>query len=205
MKKFVLLLLIITMTLFGFQNVKANESLQEDVSNKLIRFHVIANSDNEKDQKLKLKVKDNVIRYIQPKLKQCKSIEESRKVLLQNNKNIIQLAKDTIKSEGYEYKVKSTLSRENFPIKTYGNITLPAGNYQAYRIVIGEGKGRNWWCVMFPPLCFIDVTKGEVSYKDTEKQMKRVLSNKEYKFVDNTHKDKVVLKFKVAEIIKSLR
>lgn len=198
-------------------NVEDSTSLQSSIENKLIRFHVIANSDKAEDQALKLKVRDKVLEYISPKLKACKSIEESRSILMQNDKNIRDIAKAVIKNNGYSYNVVTMLSKENFPIKTYGNITLPQGEYEAYRIIIGSGEGRNWWCVMFPPLCFIDITKGEVSYKETEKAMKQVLSEKEYEEVDNTNKitddnkeeernssEKLEIRFKIFDEIKKL-
>lgn len=204
MKKIFIILSVISILIFGVVNVSAKTNYQEDIAKKIIRFHVIANSDSQSDQALKIKIKNNIIKYIQPKLKNCKNINESREVLKRNDKNMIKLAQNIVYSEGYKYKVRSTFSKENFPIKTYGNITLPEGKYEAYRIIIGTGSGRNWWCVMFPPLCFIDVTKGEVSSKKTEKQMKRVLSDKEYNSIDNTQSNKVVLKFKIGDFINSL-
>ena len=181
------------------------ENDQKDIASKIIRFHVIANSDSKDDQALKLKVRDKVLEYMQPKLKKSKSIEESRKVIKQNNEEIIAIANRVIKENGYNYSVRTTLSNENFPIKTYGNITLPQGEYEAYRIIIGTGKGQNWWCVMFPPVCFVDITKGEVSYKQTEEQMKRVLSPEEYKIVNNqlnksNNKKDIKIQFKLLEI-----
>lgn len=172
------------------QTLQVNEeevvdSAIEDISQKLIRFHVIANSDEEKDQALKLKVRDEVLKYIQPMLKDSKDIDNSREILKRENENILNIARNVIKENGYSYEVDSTLSREYFPVKTYGNITLPQGEYEAYRILIGSGEGKNWWCVMFPPICFVDVTKGAVAYEETEKEMKEVLSEDEYKMVDN--------------------
>lgn len=163
---------------------QANPSVEE-ISEKLIRFHVIANSDREEDQALKLKVRDEVLTYIQPMLKDSESIEMSREILARENDRIIQIAKEVIAANGYDYSVESTLSREYFPIKTYGNITLPQGEYEAYRIIIGTGEGQNWWCVMFPPICFVDVTKGAVAYEETEEEMKEVLDEEEYKMVNN--------------------
>ncbi|SHK64669.1 stage II sporulation protein R [Clostridium cavendishii DSM 21758] len=185
------------------------ENTEEDISNKLIRFHVIANSDKDEDQNLKLKVRDGILKYIEPKLKDSKSIEESRKILKKNNDEILAIASSIIKSNGYNYKVKSTLDRENFPEKTYGNITLPQGEYEAYRVLIGSASGKNWWCVMFPPLCFVDITKGQVAYKETENQMKKVLNNAEYEKIDNTKektkKDKKInFRFKIVDKIKEL-
>ncbi len=97
--------------------------------------------------------------------------------------------------------LETTLTRENFPVKEYGNIVLPQGEYEAYRILIGEGKGQNWWCVMFPPLCFIDVTKGQVAYDETEKKMKDVLSEEEFKSV-NKKENNVNFEFKVIDLFK---
>lgn len=186
-----------------------NEDLdvQSSIEKKLIRFHVIANSDTTFDQALKLKVRDKVLEFIYPKLKDSKSIEESRKIIKNNDEAIQKVAQEVISKSGYDYDVVTMLSKEKFPVKTYGNITLPQGEYEAYRIIIGSGKGQNWWCVMFPPLCFIDVTKGEVSNKETEKSMKQVLSENEYKEVDNSktvvpkkQNEQVIVKFKIVEI-----
>lgn len=187
----------------GAKQVKSDEEIVKDISEKLIRFHVIANSDEEFDQELKIKVKDNIINYIFPKLKDSKSIDQSREILRNNNKQILKIAEKTIKENGYNYSVNSTLDRENFPEKVYGNITLPQGEYEAYRVIIGSGQGKNWWCVMFPPLCFVDVTKGQVSDKETEETMKRVLDDDEYTEISNKNdKNKVKIKFKIVEIIK---
>lgn len=208
------------------ETVNQNEVTVDEIAEKLIRFHVIANSDGEADQNLKLKVRDEVLEYIQPILKESESLEESREILNEKNQEILKIAEKVIKDNGYNYKVASTLSKEYFPVKTYGNITLPQGEYEAYRIIIGSGEGQNWWCVMFPPICFVDITKGEVAYEETEEEMKSVLNEEEFNMVDNTNKDNnkktnkadnkgvkvvdntednnVVVKFKVAEIFKGL-
>ncbi|MTK12607.1 MAG: stage II sporulation protein R [Clostridiaceae bacterium] len=208
MKK-ILVIIVCILAIFTLNSNKIqvkSESVQQDIASKIIRFHVIANSDSKSDQALKLKVRDKVLEYIQPKLKKSKSIEESREIIKENDKQIIDIANKTIKDNGYSYSVKTTLSNENFPIKTYGNITLPQGKYEAYRIIIGEGKGQNWWCVMFPPLCFVDITKGEVSYKETEAEMKMVLTPEEYKIVNNetdkTKENDIKIKFKILEVLK---
>ncbi|WP_415342342.1 stage II sporulation protein R [Clostridium perfringens] len=177
------------------------ENIVEDISEKLIRFHVLANSDSDIDQDLKLRVKDEVLKYISPILNESQSLEESREILKREDKNIIKIAEDYIKSQGFDYTVETTLTRENFPVKEYGNIVLPQGEYEAYRILIGEGKGQNWWCVMFPPLCFIDVTKGQVAYDETEKKMKDVLSEEEFKSV-NKKENNVKFGLKVIDLFK---
>jgi stage II sporulation protein R len=142
-----------------------------EVKDNLIRFHVIANSDTEEDQNLKLKVKNKVIDYLYPYLNASQSLEESRNIIKDKMDQVKKLAEEVIKDNNYNYGVKTELSRENFPEKSYGKITLPQGNYEAFRIIIGTGQGKNWWCVMFPPLCFVDETKAEVEYDKTEKKI----------------------------------
>ena len=207
MKKIILtsitIIIIISIALNG-GNI-ATKATQSDIAAKLIRFHVIANSDDKIDQGLKLKVRDSVLKYISPKLLDCKSIEQSREIINNENKNIKKIAQSVIYKNGFKYSVATTLSQENFPVKTYGNITLPQGKYEAYRIIIGSGNGQNWWCVMFPPLCFVDITKGNVSYEKTESEMKEVLSDDEYSLVDNTvNNNKIVVKFKLLEVLSKL-
>lgn len=149
----------------------------DEVKDELIRFHVIANSDSEEDQNLKLKVKNKVIDYLYPYLNASQSLEESRKIIKDNMEEVKKLAEQVIKDNNYKYGVKTELSRENFPEKSYGKITLPQGNYEAFRIIIGSGQGKNWWCVMFPPLCFVDETKAEVEYDKTEERIKSQKGN----------------------------
>ena len=196
------LILICFMSDISWTSVSAS---QESISNKIIRFHVIANSDTDLDQSLKLKVRDAVLTYLSPKLKTSKDINESKMILKNNDAMVLKISQRIIKENGYSYNVISDLSRENFPIKSYGSITLPQGNYQAYRIVIGSGKGHNWWCVMFPPLCFVDITKGQVAINKTQGEMKQILTKDEYNLVDNTrlpteeNPTKFIIKFKVVE------
>ncbi|APC38758.1 stage II sporulation protein R [Clostridium estertheticum] len=207
MKKFILTSFAVMIIIFIALNSTSlsGKASQSDVASKLIRFHVIANSDDKIDQNLKLKVRDSVLKYISPKIVDCKNIKESRKIINNENKNIKKIAERIIKENGFKYSVVTSLSEEYFPVKTYGNITLPQGKYEAYRIIIGTGKGKNWWCVMFPPLCFVDITKGNVSYEKTEKEMKTVLSDDEYKMVDNTvNSKKIIVKFKLGEIFTKL-
>lgn len=212
-------LAFITISIYGSEF--KTSFMQKRIADKLIRFHVIANSDLNYDQKLKLKVRNEVLKYMTPKLKNSKSIDESRKIITENDSEIRKISERVIKENGYKYTLNTTLSHENFPVKTYGSITLPAGNYEAYRIIIGEGKGQNWWCIMFPPLCFVDITKGNIAQKETEKEMKAVFTDEEYKSVDNTVKkndtdkskenkenskdeNKIVVKFKLFELIKEV-
>lgn len=186
MKK-IFCIIILLCFIFGMtvQRGVKGDTVQESIADKLIRFHVIANSDSVEDQTLKLQVRDKILEYITPRLKSARTIDESRELLLKNQEAVIEIAEKVIHDKGYTYGVTAALSHEYFPVKTYGNITLPQGKYEAFRVIIGSGEGQNWWCVMFPPLCFIDISKGNVSYSQTEKEMKTVLSDNEYKAVDN--------------------
>lgn len=130
--------------------------LQHEFASELIRFHVIANSDSLEDQTLKLHVRDVVVNEMKRQFSSADNRAEAEQIVLANKKVIENLAEEQIKKEGKNYQVAVMLGDFDFPTKSYGDLTLPAGNYRAVRIVIGEGKGKNWWCVLFPPLCFVD-------------------------------------------------
>lgn len=154
-------------------------SLQEGISKEIIRFHVIANSDKEEDQALKLEVKDGVVSYMQELMKDVDTIEDTRECMKQNMDKINEKAQEIIREKNYDYTTKTGLTECYFPIKTYGDITFPAGDYEALRIEIGEGNGKNWWCVLYPNLCFIDSIHGVVS-EDEKQELKNVLTEDEY-------------------------
>ncbi len=126
----------------------------------LIRFHVIANSDSDKDQALKRKIRDLVVQRMGPEFAKAKNITEARMVARARLDEIRTIAEDEVRAWGEKYPVKVLLGHYDFPVRTYGELTIPAGNYEAVRVVIGRGQGANWWCVLFPPLCFVDVSKG---------------------------------------------
>ncbi|EKQ50851.1 MULTISPECIES: stage II sporulation protein R [unclassified Clostridium] len=199
-------------------NIENNRVLNYDeVKDSLIRFHVIANSDNDDDQKLKLKVKDKVIDYLYPYLNKSASLDESRQIIKDRMQEVKKIAEEVIKENNYGYNVQVQLSRENFPEKSYGNITLPQGNYEAFRIIIGSGQGRNWWCVMFPPLCFVDESKAQVEYDKTEEKIKSSENQSNLHEQLNQDKDEpskqedddkgnnnIQIKFKIVEMFKDL-
>lgn len=153
-------------TFYYLKDIYQNREIYKE---KLIRFHVIANSDSKEDQELKLKVRDKIIAYLSPKLEKSKSIEETKKIIENNITVIEDIASKEIKENDKSYSVSANLGYSNFPTKKYSNIVLPAGNYKALRVVIGSGEGKNWWCVMFPPLCFVDINSG-ITDKKTERK-----------------------------------
>ncbi|OLS02271.1 stage II sporulation protein R [Tissierella creatinophila] len=124
----------------------------------VIRFHVRANSDTKEDQALKLEVRDAILTAIGEKFQDSTSIDESREIILENTKTIEDVSKEVIKRWGKDYPVNVDLREESFPIRKYGNLVFPQGDYEALIVEIGEAKGANWWCVMFPPICLVDVT-----------------------------------------------
>lgn len=145
----------------------------------ILRFHVRANSDTEEDQALKMAVKEDVVTMLKPLLEDCADVSESKQVIVANLQNIYTTAVNTITEQGYDYPVKVYVTEEEFPAKTYGDLTFPAGKYQALRVDIGKAEGQNWWCVMFPPLCFVDESTAVVDANGKE-MLKENLTKEEY-------------------------
>lgn len=126
---------------------------QEAVAEKVVRLHVLANSDSEEDQALKLRVRDKVLERATALLEASADRKEAEGLLRGDLLEIERIAAEEIAAAGYDYVVTAELSNTDFPTKEYDGFSLPAGNYLALRVVIGEGQGQNWWCVVFPPLC----------------------------------------------------
>lgn len=158
------------------------QKMQQEIAEKIIRFHVIANSDSKEDQELKLQVRDAVGGEMQLLLSGIENRMECEAVLRQNREQITETAERVITQAGYDYKVETFLKEVDFPVKSYGNYTFPAGAYEALEIVIGEGAGHNWWCVMYPNMCFSGSVY-EVVDEDAKNSLKEVLSVEEYREV----------------------
>lgn len=152
---------------------------QKEIADNIIRFHVRANSDSEKDQNLKLKVKDAVVSYLQKELSSADSLDDARNILYDDSAQIKDIAQTVIKSEGMSYNVNVYFEKSYFPLKTYGDMLFPPGEYEAFRIDIGEAGGHNWWCVLFPPLCMVSQSYSVVP-DDSKQMLKNVLSDEAY-------------------------
>ena len=152
--KILTLLLICSAMFLLTAFVAADEAVADD---SLIRFHVIANSDTLYDQSIKLKVRDAVIEKVNYVLNSAKNEKEAEQLLERHSKEILETANNILTKENCGYTATAKLGTSIFPTKTYVKITLPAGKYKAYKIILGEGKGKNWWCVLYPPLCFVDI------------------------------------------------
>lgn len=180
------------------------EWMTQEIAEKVIRFHVLANSDAQKDQELKLKVRDAIGAYMQPKLSGVSDIDESRRVIRKNMAGITETAENTVAREGYAYPVKASLRVTDFPQKTYGEYTFPEGRYEALEVVIGAGGGHNWWCVMYPNLCFYNSVY-EVVDEEAEKSLRRALTAEEYESLmeGKNYKVKFALWERVQEIFRN--
>lgn len=162
--------------------VSGNESrnrIQEELAQDIIRFHVRANSDSDEDQKRKLAVKDAVVGYLSPLLAESQSIDESKEILSESMVDIENIAHETLMAHGGDSKVNVYFEESYFPMKAYADVTFPPGVYEAFRIDIGEHCGKNWWCVLYPPLCFVDSTCG-VLPDDSKEKLKNILTDDEY-------------------------
>ncbi len=159
-----------------------NDAMQAQIAQKILRFHVIANSDSKEDQRVKLLVRDAVGNLMEERLLGAKNLEESRKIVEKNLDEIVQTATDTLADAGYEYGATASLEVTEFPEKTYGSYTFPAGEYEALRVVLGKGEGHNWWCVLYPNLCFRGSVY-EVIDEDAKEELKEVLDAEEYESI----------------------
>lgn len=168
--------------------------VQQGIAEEIIRFHVLANSNSEEDQQLKMQVKETVVSYLQQLLEDSDSVADSRAVLEEHLGDIEESAEQQIQQSGYQYPVQAVLTKAYFPVKTYGDCTFPAGDYEALQVRIGEARGRNWWCVVYPSLCFTDAIQGVVSEENKEK-LKNLLTEEEYQSILDGGKVKVRFKW----------
>lgn len=200
-KRLLLLLLLLFIYTFicAFSYVSA---VSTDIQDSVFRLHVIANSDSEEDQNLKYIVRDKVLEYINSISNNESSKEDVINLAKSNINEIQKIAEDTINKNGYNYSVKLNIGNFAFPTKTYGDISFPAGFYDALKIEIGEAKGQNWWCVMFPPLCFVDVTSGVVP-EESKEVIKENLSEEEYELLSE-NSDDINFKFKIVEMFQNI-
>lgn len=184
------LALLISICATGILTQAKVTEVQKKMADEVFRFHVLANSDSEKDQALKMKVKEAVIDYMKEQLPKSESVEMTREWAKTHIREIEKLAEETLQSEGCKDRVRAEVTNCYFPEKTYGDITFPKGRYNALRIEIGEAKGQNWWCVLYPNLCFIDAVHAVVPEEGKE-ELKEVLDEEEYEMVTATSKFKV--------------
>lgn len=169
----------------------ASQNISQELKENIVRLHIVANSNTPEDQALKLSVRDSLL----------KEAKNSKNLL--TDQEILAVCEHEIKKNGYSYPVAIKRGYFDFPQKSYDNLTLPAGNYNAVRITIGEGKGENWWCVMYPPLCFNAETPGTLGDKEIA-MLQESLSPETYELICES--DSIVIKpsFKLVELWQQL-
>lgn len=201
-KIFVILILLSLFILISA--ISYVDAVSNNIADSVFRLHVIANSNSKEDQELKLKVRDELLSYMNIISKDSTSKQEAMQIANEHKEEFTQIAEKVIKENGYNYTVNVQIGKADFPTKYYGDITLPAGTYDALKVQIGEAKGQNWWCVMFPPLCFVDVSTGIVP-DNSKQELKQSLDNEEYDLISKTDNNEISFKFKIVELFQNWR
>ena len=176
-------------TLLGFLPIHGETALYENV----LRLHVLANSDSEEDQALKLKVRDAVLEYTEEIFKNCTGKDEAQRLLEENLDSIKAVAEETVVAEGYSMPVSVALGEEEYPTKNYESCCFPSGEYTSLRIMLGSAEGQNWWCVLFPPLCLSAASDGAEAFAQAG------LTNDQYNIITQTDTPKYKVRFKILE------
>lgn len=183
--------------IFGAHWTKGySEMIQNGIAAKVVRFHVLANSDSKADQQLKLAVRDRVLQEYGQLLQECESKEETLRALEQAQQEICETAMAEVIAQGYAYPVRVSLVREEFPFKKYDDLIFPAGVYDALRIEIGAAEGQNWWCVLYPQMCFVDAAWG-YSTEESHRKLENTLTEEEFLIVSALEQEAVTPKIKL--------
>lgn len=195
------LYLCICLVVFSFSSIQYLNSvhaakMQKEIASQILRFHVVANSDSVIDQSLKLVIKDTLTNALKPELKSANNLDDARRIIEHNLSNLESLSNQVIEEHGFSYETKASLTKGYFPLKVYGDLSLPPGEYEAIRIELGEANGQNWWCIMYPPLCFVDSTYSVVPDSSKE-QLKELLSEEEYHSIFTKKEIKIKVKLKL--------
>lgn len=173
-------------------------TISKDIEQSVFRLHIIANSDSEEDQKLKYAVRDNIISYLNTLCENSSSKIETMEIASNNLYNLQKIAENTIRDNGFDYSATVEIGNFNFPTKNYGDISIPSGYYDALKVKLGKSSGQNWWCVLYPSLCFISPENGIIS-NESKKELKETLNDEEYSIISNDTPS-YQLKFKLIEI-----
>lgn len=197
-KKFLVIFILLLIYLFFYVFSYAS-NVSNSLENNIFRLHILANSDSLDDQSLKLKVRDNIISYLEKKCDNCKSKSDFIYVANSNLENLKNIAENTILEYGFNYPVEIEINNFYFPTKYYGNISLPAGYYDGLKVKIGNAQGQNWWCSLFPPLCFTDISSGIID-EESEENLKENISEEEFSIVSSSN-GIYKLKFRLIEFL----
>lgn len=201
--KRILIILILFLSYIFTSLFFYSDAVTNNISKNVFRLHVIANSNSEEDQDLKYKVRDELIKYMKS-ISSNISTKDEALTLVNNNLDTFQaIASNVIIENGFDYPVKIEVGNFDFPTKTYGDISLPTGFYDALKVEIGEAQGRNWWCVMFPSLCFVDVSNGIVP-EESKENLQSNLDYEDYNLISSDEAE-YKIKFKLVEILENAK
>lgn len=175
------------------------KTTQENIAESVLRLHIIANSNRDEDQSLKLLVRDRILKDGKELFKNISSRKDAEKIIKENINYLKNIAENEIRKQGYSYKVQIQTGEFPFPVKIYDDIMLPSGKYMAVRIIIGEGKGENWWCVMYPPMCALD----DITVKNGKEVLKQSLSGEDYRLI-SPENPPAKIRFKIVDFINSI-
>lgn len=208
MKKKLNFILILTILIFLYivlLSFNYSQAISYNLSDSVFRLHIIANSDSSADQELKLKVRDNIIEYMNTLTSSSSDKKDVISMVNNHLDSFKEIALNTIKENGYNYDVNIEIGNFHFPTKSYGDISFPAGNYDALKIEIGDAIGQNWWCVLFPPLCFVNSSTGVVP-DDSKNTLKENINSESYEIISegnnsNDNTSDIKIKFKIIEFL----
>lgn len=188
---------VLTGLLIWVRTVRLQEAVsqtQEDLAQEVFRFHVLANSDSEKDQNVKLKVRDAVLAYMEDQMDEDLPREadaaQTEAWAGTHLDEICRIAGETLEQEGFSYGARAEITECMFPDKRYGNLYFPAGRYRALRICLGKARGQNWWCALYPRLCFTDTVCAVVD-EEGEKELRKALTAEEYEMITASSEFKI--------------
>ena len=172
---------------------------EEKIYDSVVRLHVLANSDEDYDQALKLKVRDRLLEITSPIVVDCQSRDEAREKLMSSFSELEAAAIEVIRAEGYDYGVKVSLEDEYYPTRQYEDLCFPEGTYASLKVEIGEAQGKNWWCVLFPPLC-LSAASAEKEESAEDAFIAVGLTGEQYKVITETDQVKYKARFKILEV-----
>ena len=200
---FIFILTILVFIYIALLSFNYSKAISSNLSDSVFRLHIIANSDSSADQELKLKVRDKIIGYMNTLTSNSSDKKDVISIVNNHLDSFKEIALNTIKENGYNYDVNIEIGNFHFPTKSYGDISFPAGNYDALKIEIGDAIGQNWWCVLFPPLCFVNSSTGVVP-DDSKNTLKENINSESYEIISegnnsNDNTSDIKIKFKILE------
>lgn len=204
LSKFFIIFLLLAIFILLSANSYVN-AVSSNIADGVFRLHVIANSDSVEDQNLKYKVRDALLDYMNSICSDVSSKEDAMNIASEHLEDFKAIAENVIYENNYTYPVSVEIGKYDFPTKNYGDVSIPAGIYDALRVKIGKASGKNWWCVMFPPLCFVDVSSGIVP-NESKELLQENMSTEEYDLLTNSSNNSDLnFKFKIVELFENIK